>query len=146
MIWGNTPGYLGYSGRFQYNEYGIKSEPGKHKMPEKKKDDFWVFLFGSSAMAGKGSARHRGFLNITGVAEHDFSNTIEFYLQSLLKESFPDKNVRVFNASVGSHTMAQTISNYERLRHLNPDWVISMNGNDGLVLDENETSERFTIW
>jgi hypothetical protein len=53
-------------------------------MPEKKKDDFWIFLFGSSTMAGKGSTRNRGFLNITGVAEHESPNTIEFYLLALL--------------------------------------------------------------
>ena len=127
MIWGNNPYYLEYEERYQYNEYGIKSEPGKVKMPEKKKDDFWIFLFGSSTMAGKGSARHRGFLNITGVAEHESPNTIEFYLLALLQKSFPDKNIRVFNASVDMQTMAQTIYNYERLRHLKPDWVVSMN-------------------
>ena len=80
MVWGNRPYYLEYAKRYQYNEYGIKSYPGMIKMPEKKKNDFWVFLFWGSAMAGKGSDRSQGYLNITGVTEHNPPNTIEYHL------------------------------------------------------------------
>lgn len=132
MVWGNRPYYLEYAKRYQYNEYGIKSYPGTVKMPEKKKNDFWVFLFGGSAMAGKGSDRSQGYLNITGVTEHNPPDTIEYHLQKLLQKFFVDKNVSVFNASVAMHSVAQSMTNYERLRHLNPDWVVSMDGfNEG---------------
>ncbi len=133
MIWGNTPYYLDYDQRYQYNEYGIKSEPGKIKMPKKKENDFWIFLFGGSAMAGKGSHRGAGYLKITGVTEHKLSNTIEHHLQDRLQNSFPNKKVKVFNASVAMHSVAQSNANYERLRHLKPDWVVSMDGHNQYI-------------
>jgi len=144
MVWGNRPYYLEYAKRYQYNEYGIKSYPGMVKMPEKKKNDFWVFLFGGSAMAGKGSDRSQGYLNITGVTEHNLPDTIEYHLQILLQKFFVDKNVSVFNASVAMHTVAQSMTNYERLRHLKPDWVVSMDGvNEGKQSVTNSLRENW---
>jgi hypothetical protein len=143
MIWGNAPYYLEYDQRYQYNEFGIKSEPGKVKMPGKKENDFWVFLLGGSAMAGKGSHRGAGYLKITGVVEHNISDTIEHHLQKQLQNSFPDKRVRVFNASVAMHSVTQSDANYERLRHLKPDWVVSMDGHNQRIPDQGITDINF---
>jgi hypothetical protein len=136
MIWGNTPYYLNYDQSYQYNELGIKSEPGKIKIPEKNKNDFRVFLFGGSAMAGKGSQRGAGYLKIIGVTEHKLYNTIEHHLQERLQKSFPQKRVKVFNASVAMHSVAQSNANYERLRHLKPDWVVSMDEHNQYIPKE----------
>ena len=110
----------------------LKAIQARSRCLRRKKNDFWVFLFGGSAMAGKGSDRSQGYLNITGVTEHNPPDTIEYHLQKLLQKFFVDKNVSVFNASVAMHSVAQSMTNYERLRHLNPDWVVSMDGfNEG---------------
>jgi hypothetical protein len=139
MIWGNSPYYLEYDKRYQYDEFGIKSEPGEIKMPKKKENELRVFLFGGSTMAGKGSQRGLGFLKITGVTEHKTADTIEQHLQEQLQKSFSDKKVKVFNASVAMHSVAQSSANYERLKHLKPDWVISMDGNNQKIPDQYES-------
>jgi len=52
--WTNRPFFLEYDHSSQYNEIGMRVRAKDVFMPEKKENDFWVFLFGASAMAGMG--------------------------------------------------------------------------------------------
>lgn len=141
LIWGNRPRYLEYDHSSQYNEYGMRVKPGEIQMPKKQANDFWVFLFGGSAMYGIGSTENGDWLKISGVALHDIPHSIDGILEKILQKAMPDKKVRVFNAATASYTIFQSRLNYERLKHLHPDWIISMDGaNDPMDLNDNETT------
>lgn len=146
-IWGNRRFYLNPGLGFQYNEYGMRAMPGDVYMPVKGDNDFWVFLFGGSAIAGGGSNINGGFIKITGAEESSFSEGIDGFLQAELQASMPDKNVKVFNAAVFVQSVVQSRLNYERVRHLNPDWVISMDGyNDFLPSKVPIIDQYVSMW
>lgn len=135
--WKNNEGYLEYDNSSQYNEYGMRVRPGEFKMPEKGPDDFWVFLFGGSAIAGMGSNQDGQWLNITGIPTHSIADSIDGQLEKILKKAMPDKKVKVFNAAISAGNIIQSRMNYEKLKFLKPDWVISMDGvNDPNAIKE----------
>ncbi|OGV35026.1 MAG: hypothetical protein A2020_10865 [Lentisphaerae bacterium GWF2_45_14] len=147
--WKNREGYLEYDDSSQYNEYGMRVKPGEFKMPPKEKNDFWVFLFGGSAIAGMGSNQDGQWLKITGVPTHSIENSIDGQLEKILKKSMPGRNVRVFNAAVSAGNIIQSRMNYEKLKYLNPDWIVSMDGvNDLHSLKEGENPYKilFDSW
>lgn len=129
LVFRNRPFYLDYDHRFQNNEIGIRSKPGDVWMPKKDSNDYWVFLFGASAMEGMGSNKDGEWLDITGVTDYPFNENIAYYLQQLLQEKMPHKTVRVFNAANTSYTIEQSYLRYLQLAPVyKMDWVISMDG------------------
>lgn len=144
-IFRNRPFYLDYYRRYQFNEEGMRSEPGDVLMPEKKPGDFWVFLFGGSAMEGVGSNKDGEWLDITGVIDYRPKETIAGRLQEILQKEMPSKKVRVFNAANSGFTLFQSRLRYEQLaKKYQMDWVISMDGeNEPPVLKRGETAEEF---
>ena len=135
-VWMNRPGYLEYDKSSQYNEYGFRVKTGEFKMPKKMENDFWVFLFGGSAVAGMGSNQNGDWIKITGIATHSPDSSIDGKLEKILQNKLKTKKVKVFNAAVASHTVFQSMQNYNRLKMLKPDWVISMDGvNDPKKID-----------
>jgi len=148
-VWKNREGYLENDNSSQYNEYGMRVKSGELKMPVKKKNDFWVFFFGGSAIAGMGSNQDGQWLKITGVSAHSIENSIDGQLEKILQKAMPDKNVRVFNAAISAANITQSRLNYEKLRHLKPDWVVSMDcANDIHSLKEGEDPYKklFDTW
>ena len=59
---------------------------------------------------------------------HPIAHSIDGYLQQILQEKYPNKNVRVFNAAITGSTILQSKWNYERLKKYKPDWIVSMDG------------------
>ena len=142
LVFINQPFYLDYDRRFQFNEAGMKSEPGDELIQAKSSADFWVLLTGASAMEGMGSNRNGNWLDITGVDDHPYNKTIAFYLQEMLQKSMPQKKVKVFNAAFSTSRLCQSYWRYLQLyKKLQPDWVVSMDGvNDPVVLKPRETT------
>jgi lysophospholipase L1-like esterase len=141
LVWTNRPFYLEYDKHSQYNELGIRVEAGDVFMPVKKEDDFWVFLFGGSAMAGMGSNKDGDWIDITGVNDHPINQSIDGYLRNYLQKAMPHKKVRVFNTAVSGHTIYQSFIHYQLLCKHKPDWIISMDGiNDPKSLATKETT------
>jgi hypothetical protein len=139
-IWTNRPFYLEAGKKFQYNECGMRVERGDVLMSQKTKDDFWVFLFGGSAMAGMGSNKDGEWIRITGVYDHPIEESIDGYLEKMLQEKLKDKKVRVFNAAVSGHSIYQSHMRYIELSKYKPDWIVSMDGvNEPSSLKETET-------
>ena len=128
LIWTNRPRYLEYDKSSQYNEYGMRTRPGEVRLPQREPGEIWVFCLGGSAMAGVGSSQEGDWLKISGVPTHPIADSIDGYLESMLQEALSERKVRVFNASVSGHSVLQSRLRYEELRHLNPDWIISMDG------------------
>jgi hypothetical protein len=145
LIFRNRPFYLDYYKRYQFNEEGMRSEPGDVFMPEKKPGDFWVFLFGGSAMEGVGSNKDGEWLDITGVIDYRPKETIAGKLQEILQKEMPSKKVRVFNAANSGYTLLQSRLRYQQLaKKYQMDWVISMDGeNEPAVLLQGETPQSF---
>lgn len=140
LVFRNRPFYLDYYRRFQYNEAGMRSKPADVWMPKKDSSDYWIFLFGGSAMEGMGSNKDGEWLDISGVGDYPWNENIAFYLQQLLQEKMPGKKVRVFNAANTSYTIEQSYLRYLQLSSLyKMDWVISMDGQNNppsLAADE----------
>jgi hypothetical protein len=92
-----------------------------------------------------GSNRNGEWLDITGEDNHPWNETIGFYLQQLLQNKMPDKNVKVFNAAAVSYTVYQSYLRYLTLsKKMKFDWVISMDGvNDPAMLTKNETTPTY---
>ena len=91
-------------------------------------------------MAGMGSNQNGEWLRLTGVPSHPIPDAIDGQLEAMLQKEMPERRVRVWNAAVASHTLLQSRLDYERLRHLRPDWVISMDGaNDAAAPAPGET-------
>ncbi len=147
LIWKSTPFYVDYDGHFQNNEAGMNSKVGDEFIETKTEKDFWVLLTGGSAIEGMGSNRNGEWLNITGVDNHPWNETIGFYLQQLLQNSMSDKRVKVFNAATVSHTVYQSYLRYLTLsKKMKFDWVISMDGvNDPAMLAAAETTSAYCL-
>lgn len=128
LVWTHRPGYLLRDGTASFDEYGMRVPPGELRMPEKTEREFRVFLFGGSAMAGMGSNLNGDWIRLTGVGDHPRDRSIDGQLERILQEALPDRDVRVFNAATASHRLLQSRLYYERVRHLEPDWVVSMDG------------------
>jgi hypothetical protein len=142
LIWKSNPLYVDYDRNYQNNEEGMKSNVGDEFIPNKTQIDFWVLLTGGSAMVGMGSNRNGEWLDITGVDNHPWNETIGFYLQQLLQKSMPQKKVKVFDAAESSYTVMQSYLRYITLSEkMKFDWVVSMDGvNDPAMLKNNETT------
>ncbi|MGZ3923608.1 MAG: hypothetical protein ACXVBJ_07540 [Flavisolibacter sp.] len=107
----------------------MKSAVGDVYVGEKSANDFWVLLTGGSAMEGMGSNKDGEWLDITGITDHPYKQTICFYLQQQLQQQMPNKRVKVFNAASSSYSVYQCFWRYMSLApKLKPDWVISMDG------------------
>jgi len=147
LIWKSTPFYVDYDRHFQNNEAGMNSKVGDEFIETKTGKDFWVLLTGGSAIEGMGSNRNGEWLDITGVDNHPWNETIGFYLQQLLQNSMPDKRVKVFNAATVSHTVYQSYLRYLTLsKKMKFDWVISMDGvNDPPTLATAETTSAYCL-
>src|SRR5574343_754244 len=145
LIFRNRPFYLDFQQKFQHNEEGMRVAPGDVRMPVKTEQDYWVFLFGASAMEGMGSNKDGEWMDITGQADYPWNETIAYYLQTYLQEMLPGKKVRVFNAANTSYTIEQSLERYKELSATyQMDFVISMDGqNEPPVLGANETAFDF---
>ena len=145
LIFMNRPFYVDYGKRYQFNEEGMKCELGDVYMPRKKENDFWVFLFGGSAMEGTGALKSGGWFDINTVDDHIPGETIGGYLQKILQQQMPGKKVKVFSAANPAHAAFQSMKRYELLRKkYKMDWVISLDGqNDPASLNIAETAYDF---
>ncbi len=140
LIWTNRPLYMESRQQFQYNEVGMRVRLGDVRMPVKQKNDFWVFLFGGSAMAGMGSNKDGDWIKITGVYDHSIDESIDGYLEKILQAKMKGKRVLVFNAAVSGHSTYQSHLRYHLLKTFKPDWIISMDGvNEPYYLNETES-------
>src|SRR5579872_6898468 len=99
-VYNNRAYYVDYGKGFQYNELGMRSRCGDYAMPAKMPGESWVLLLGASAMEGMGSNKEGAWLDITGVVDHPYNGTIAFYLEEQLRQRFPGRSFRVFNAAV----------------------------------------------
>ncbi|MEI6021218.1 MAG: SGNH/GDSL hydrolase family protein [Bacteroidota bacterium] len=139
LIWTNRPYYLESTHHFQHNEVGMRVKRGDVIMPVKQENDYWVFLFGGSAMAGMGSNKDGEWLKITGVYDHPINESIDGYLEKMLQSHLKNKRVRVFNAAVSGHSIYQSRLRYLSLKKYKPDWIISMDGvNEPYYLNETD--------
>jgi len=146
LIFRNRPFYADYGFGFQNNEEGFKSEPGDTEMPHKTAGDYWVFLFGASAMEGMGSNKDGAWLDITGVRDRTYETSIAFLLQQQLQIKMPDKQVRVFSAANSGFTVLQSQLQYQRLKEAYAmDFVISMDGVNEPLIENNSLSVKELI-
>lgn len=141
LVFKNQPFYVDYNKAYQNNEEGMKSAVGDVFIGNKTINDYWVLLTGGSAMEGMGSNKNGKWLDISGVNDHPYNETIAFYLQELLQKQMPEKKVKVFNAANSSFTIYQSYWRYMSLADkIKPDFVISMDGvNEPPQLHQNET-------
>ena len=145
LVFRNRPFYVDYYRFYQFNEEGIRELPGHEYMPQKKPDDFWVFVFGGSAMEGIGSNKDGEWLDITGVTDYKPNETIVAFLEKKLQEKMPSKKVKVFNAANSGFAVWQSMERYRQLsRKYQMDWVISMDGeNEPAVLLPGESAQDY---
>ena len=145
LVFRNRPFYLDYYRSHQFNEEGIRVPPGQAYMPAKQPNEFWVFLFGGSAMEGTGSNKDGEWLDITGVIDYKPGETIAGFLEKKLQQKMPSKKVRVFNAANSGFSLWQSMEHYRQLsRKYKIDWVISMDGeNEPAALLPGQTAPDF---
>lgn len=143
-VFNNRAYYVDFNKDWQYNELGMKSACGDYRMPEKKGSELWVLLLGGSAMEGMGSNKEGAWLDITGITDHPYDETIAYYLQNGLQWKYPGRKVRVFNAAVSGFTLEQVKAKYRQLsRRYTFDWVVSMDGvNECDTLDAGTEDEE----
>ena len=145
LVFKNRPFYLDYHKRYQFNQEGMRVNAGDVLMPKKGPNDYWVFLFGGSAMEGAGSNKDGEWLDITGVEDHTPDKTIAHYLQEYLQQHMPAKKVTVFNAANSGYSILQSMRRYEELSaKYKIDYVVSMDGeNEPAKLEPGQTVEAF---
>jgi len=145
LIYRNQPFYIDYNKKYQNNEEGMKGATGDVFISKKTGRDFWVLLTGGSAMEGMGSNQNGKWLDITGVDDHPYHETIAYYLEQLLQKKMPERKVKVFNAATSGYTVYQSYLRYLSLsQKLYPDWVISMDGvNEPSALSEKQTINEY---
>lgn len=146
LVFKNRPFYTDYDLKFQFNEEGMKSKVTDALMPVKTKDDYWVFLFGASAMEGMGSNKMGEWLSITGAQDYKWEETIACLLQKKLQQKIQGKKIRVFCAANSSYNVYQSMLRYKMLSEkYSMDWVISLDGNnEPSLLDSTTSIENYT--
>jgi hypothetical protein len=148
-IYSNRPYYLELNKDYQVNEVGAKMKPKDVLMPlSKTSKDYWVFLFGGSAIAGMGSNRVGGeWFDITGVNDHEVDSSISGFLHSHLSENMKNKNVKIFNFAVSGGSVFHSRRKYNTLiKKYNPDFIVSMDGvNEPKKLNQNEKYEEWFL-
>jgi hypothetical protein len=128
-VYNNRAFYVDFGKAFQYNELGMRSACGDYRMPVKAGGDLWVLLLGGSAMEGMGSNKDGAWFDMTNVSDHPYGETIAAFLEGRLRQLYPGKRVRVFNAAVSGFTLEQGMAKYKLLsKKYDFDWVISMDG------------------
>ena len=139
IIYRNRPFYLDKNKKYQFNCEGFKSRAGDIEMPVKSPEDFWIFLFGGSAMEGMGSNKDGEWLDITGVRDYPYEKSIAFLLQQKLQLLIPGRKIKVFCAANSGFSVYQDILQYRRLKSkYKMDWIISMDGvNEPIIRDKN---------
>lgn len=145
LIFRNRPFYLDHDLRYQFNEEGMRVLAGQDTMPEKKQGDFWVFVFGGSAIEGMGSNKDGEWLDITGVTDHAPAETIAGLLEKKLQSEMSGRRVKVFNAANSGFTLWQGMERYKQLsRKYEIDFVVSMDGeNEPAALKAGETPRTY---
>lgn len=143
LVFKNTPFYIDFNKKYQYNEYGFKCKPGDLKIPQKSKNTFVVLLLGASSMEGMGSNKIGEWYDITGVSDHSAENTIAAYLQNYLQKKMPTKKVVVYNGATSSYILWQSMQKYIVFKDvLKPDFVISMDGNNEFASLNNNFNKK----
>jgi hypothetical protein len=143
LVYRNRAYYLDQDKKHQFNEEGFKSNAGDTEMPVKSPGDFWVFLFGASAMEGMGSNKDGEWLDITGILDYSYKESIVFQLQQQLQAMMPGRKVKVFCAANSGFSIYQSMLRYEQLKaKYKMDWVISMDGNNEPLLGNTNLSIR----
>jgi hypothetical protein len=146
LVFRNRPCYLDKKKSYQFNSEGFKSAAGEVQMPEKGPGDFWVFLFGASAMEGMGSNKDGEWLDITGVRDYSYAESPVFQLQQHLQLKMPNRKVRVFCAANSGFSVYQSMLQYQRLKKkYKIDWVISLDGVNEPLMGQPGTSLRSYI-
>lgn len=146
LIFRNRPFYTDYKFGFQNNEEGLKSKPGDTEMPAKTDADYWVFLFGASAMEGMGSNKDGEWLDITGIRDRPYEASIAFLLQQQLQKKMPDKKISIFSAANSGFSILQSQLQYQRLKtRYAIDFVISMDGVNEPLIQNNSPSVKELI-
>lgn len=139
--WRNRPRYLEFDRSAQYNERGLRVPAGHVAMPHKEPGELWVLLLGGSVMAGVGSAQTGEWLSLTGISTHPITDAIDGRLEAILRARLPGRRVRVFNGATAWYTLRQSRQLYRRLRDIQPDWVVSLDGvNEPETLGPSQTT------
>ncbi len=124
-VYEQIPNTISLKSGFRQNNYGFRDEDDTH--PEKKQHEYRIFILGGSGALGQGAMQQ--FIWISGQQEYASRYTISAFLEEKLKAEFPHTQVEVINAAVSGYKVHQEYSLYlSRIRNLNPDLIILMDG------------------
>lgn len=142
QLWEHPAGYRSWSGQTRFNNHGFRRTQDTTTV--KAGGTIRVFFMGGSAALGSQANTKTPYYRMSGQGEYSNDETISAHLERLWSERFPGQRVEVINAATNWTQLHQQFIHYHRkLKSLQPDLVISMDGqNDALLLDEH----RLNVW
>ncbi len=136
QIWEHPANYWNWSKLSRYNNLGFRRFEDTD--PVKAEGVTRIFFMGGSGALGSAANPMYPWYAMSGQAQYSADETISRYLETLLNEKYPDQRFEVINAATNwTQLHQQLIHYYRKVRHLQPDLVISMDGqNDALAIGE----------
>jgi hypothetical protein len=137
QLWEHPANYWNWLKTSRYNNLGfrriedtsIEKEPGTTR----------IFFMGGSGALGSSANPAYPWLQMSGQAQYSPDETISAYLERQLNAKYPGRRFEVINAATNWAQLHQQLLHYYRkIRYLQPDLVISMDGqNDaGPIFDQ----------
>lgn len=142
QLWEHPHNYWNLQGTSRFNNLGFRRFEDTEI--EKQPGTVRIFFMGGSGALGAGANRGYPWFQMSGQAQYSADESISAYLERHLSERYPNKQFEVINAATNWAQLHQQIIHYYRkIRYLQPDLVISMDGqNDALVISD----EYLSTW
>jgi hypothetical protein len=142
QLWYHPANYTSWTNITHYNNLGFRRF--EDTAVRKPKGTLRIFFTGGSAALGAQANPATPYYAMSGQAEYSNDETISAYLEQILRKRHPNRKLEVINAATNwSQLHQQMIHYYRQLRSLEPDLIISMDGqNDALPI----APGRLNVW
>lgn len=141
QVWEHPANYWNWLKLSRYNNLGFRrfedtsvaKEPGTTR----------IFIMGGSGALGSRANPAFPWMRMSGQAQYSADETISSYLEQFLNEMYPNQRFEVINAATNwAQLHQQLIHYYRKIRYLDADLVISMDGqNDGGAVSDGYLSK-----
>lgn len=142
QLWKHPSNYTSWSKKTHLNNMGFKRFGDTATIKED--GVIRIFILGGSAAFGSQAAPGTIYLKLSGQDEYSSDLTISAYMEKLLQKKYPQQKFEVINAATAwSQLHQQTILYLRMIRSLQPDLIISIDGQN----DSHKIEDRFlNMW
>jgi hypothetical protein len=141
QVWEHPANYWNWTKLSRYNNFGFRrfDDTSIEKQPGTTR----IFILGGSGALGSAANKEFPWFRMSGQGQYSADEAISSYLERQLNEKYPGQRFEVINAATNWAQLHQQLLHYYRkIRYLQPDLIISMDGQN----DAGPISQKFLSW